>query len=112
MNIFAYILICLICFVGGLFTMFGIESGLPPKTTIQNIQQIQTVDNKNTSIQSSDQAQITTTVITANTNYHIAINYNGRTNISQSFTSKTNRTAKTNTRKEKPLIPGIKLPIP
>ncbi len=63
---------------------------MPPK--YQYITQIQTTENQNTSIQSSSQAQIT--LVTPMTNFNV--NYNGKTNISVTKTSRTNRLAKTN----------------
>ena len=90
------ITLALICgsWIGSDFNTKHQLSLLPPK--IQNITQIQNTQNDNTSIQSSSQAQITTTVITGKTNFNMAINYNGRTNISHNFSSRSNRYSKTN----------------
>jgi hypothetical protein len=98
----AVVVIAFITYIGGLFTMYGVEKGLPPKTNIQNISQ--NVSNKNTSIQESSQEQIT--VVTGQTNFHISIN--AKTNISKFFESK--KISKTNTQPDKPLIPKLKLP--
>ena len=110
MNALWIVIIALVTFIGGVFTEYGIQKGLPPKTVIQNINQVQTVDNRNTSIQSSEQAQITTTIVTPNTNVHMSVNYNGRTNFSHTFNSKTNRSSKTNTREDGKSILGIPIP--
>lgn len=63
---------------------------LPPK--IQNITQIQTTENHNNSVQENSQAQFT--IVTPMTNFKV--NYNGKTNISVSRSTRTNRMSKTN----------------
>ena len=100
-----YIITALVGIMLGMGAMLGIQASLPPKTQIQNITQIQQTENQNTSIQESAQAQITTTVITGNTNFSMHVQYQGKTNFTHSFSSATNRKAQTNIRKKTVLPP-------
>lgn len=90
------VVLLLVCgsWIGSDFNTKHQLAKLPPK--VQNITQIQNVDNVNTSIQSSEQAQLTTTIITGRTNLTLSLNYKGNTNITHSFSSRTNKTCKTN----------------
>lgn len=105
-----FILTILVSIIVGLFVMVGIYHALPPRTQIINQTQTQDVHTENTSIQSSEQAQVTTTLITERTNYSLHVQYNGKTNFSHLFTSKTNRSSRTNENKPKPIIKGIPIP--
>jgi len=72
----------------------GVEKARPPK--YQTIINNQSTENKNTSIQSSSQAQISTTIVTTKTQLFYNINYNGKTNFSYTKSATTNTTKKTN----------------
>ena len=101
------IILILGSFIGGIAVQGSHDQKMPPK--IENTTIIQNNANKNTSIQSSEQAQITTTLITDKTNYRYALSYNGRTNFQKIFESKTNITHKTNDVSDSSLLPKIKL---
>ncbi len=105
-SLLGFILSLLVSIFVGMGVMLGIQSALPAKTQIINSTQNQNVHTENTSIQQSAQAQIMTTLITDQTNYNYSVNYKGATNVSHFFQSKTNKSAKTNARKEK-LIPFL-----
>jgi hypothetical protein len=77
-------------FIGGEQLAHYQDRQLPPKN--RYITQIQNTENKNTSIQESSQAQFT--IVTPMTNFNI--NYNGKTNISVTKSSRTNKTFKSN----------------
>lgn len=90
-------------------TLFAV-SKLPPKNQTINQTQTTTVNNKNVNIQESAQAQVTTTIVTPQTNVNMTVNYRGATNFSHSFTTETNRQSKTNRRDDKKLFNFIPIP--
>jgi hypothetical protein len=94
MKVLTYILVTalLVCgsWIGSDFNTKHQLSKLPPKN--QTINQYQTTENHNTSVQESSQAQIT--IVSPMTNF--SVNYNGRTNIVVTKTSVTNTIKKTN----------------
>jgi hypothetical protein len=107
----AYVIVFLLSFIGGYATKVGVDSTQPPKVSIQNINTTQNVDSQNENVQSSIQESVNMNVVSGRTNYTITVVYNGRTNISHVFSSKTNRMSKTNVSKTtNNFIPGVKLP--
>jgi hypothetical protein len=86
----------LIGIVVGTGSHMAYEYFQPPKTQIINQYTTQTVDNKNTSIQTSQQDQITAVISMDKSFTNVNINFNGRTNILITKSSKTNITHKTN----------------
>lgn len=91
------IISCLISFVLGAGGMGIYTHYLPPKTVIQNNTQIQNTENNNESIQRVEQGQTTIILQTDRTNYKfVDIKFDGKTNRTYKFISKTNRSTKTN----------------
>ena len=94
MDLTAFIVILLLSNAGTYIVKDNIDAKhyekLPPK--VQTINQYQTTENKNTSIQESSQAQIT--IVSPMTNFNV--NYNGKTNIAVTKSHTTNRIVKTN----------------
>lgn len=101
MNILYVIIIAFACAVGGWFggsITTGIhDQKLPPKTNIQNINTVQNVETKTSSVQESDQSQTTIILQTDRTNYKfVHIQGQGKTNATYFFQSKTNTKKTTN----------------
>ena len=84
------ILIAAGSWIGSDFNTKSQLAKLPPKYAYTT--QIQNTENNNTSIQESSQAQIT--IVTPMTNFNV--NYNGKTNISVTKSSRTNKSVKSN----------------
>ena len=84
------ILIAAGSWIGSDFNTKSQLSRLPPK--YQYITQIQTTENRNSQITSQESTQIT--IVTPMTNFNV--NYNGKTNISVTKSSRTNKSVKSN----------------
>ena len=94
--IIAGIVLSFLSFGGGWIASDANDLKKPPKTLVQNITQVQTTENRNTSIQTSIQEQVSLNVVGGRTNATVSAIYVGKTNVSVSLSSVTNLRASTN----------------